>query len=143
MTMWRRVMTASVLFMPALARAQVPVTPKAAPTVAPTVVTPKVTRADLAAAYMRVDAAYTQREIAKTLPDSLRAVVNRTVDRAALSFFSGQFAAAVSTIDAAAAQLTGAASIPPAPPAGPRSLNGAPASAARRRTRSGIYLWLH
>ena len=80
---------------------------------------------------MRVDAAYTQRETAKTLPDSLRAAVNRTVDRAALSFFSGQFAAAVGTIDAAAAQLTGTASVPPAPPTGPRSLNGAPASAAR------------
>jgi hypothetical protein len=98
---------------------------------APVVTAPKVTRADLAAAYMRVDAAYTQRETAKTLPDSLRAAVNRTVDRAALSFFSGQFAAAVGTIDAAAAQLTGTASVPPAPPTGPRSLNGAPASAAR------------
>jgi len=127
MTMWWRVMAVGVLFAPALARAQAPVTPKAIPTA----VTPKVTRADLAAAYMRVDAAYTQREIAKTLPDSLRAAVNRTVDRAALSFFSGQFAAAVGTIDAAAAQLTGVASVPPAPPAGPRSLNGAPASAAR------------
>ena len=98
---------------------------------APVAAAPKVTRADLAAAYMRVDAAYTQRETAKTLPDSLRAAVNRTVDRAALSFFSGQFAAAVGTIDAAAAQLTGTASVPPAPPTGPRSLNGAPASAAR------------
>jgi predicted esterase len=126
MTMWRRVMAASVLFAPALARAQVPVTPKAAATA----VTSKVTRADLAAAYMRVDAAYTQRETAKTLPDSLRAAVNRTVDRAALSFFSGQFAAAVGTIDAAAVQLGG---VPTAPVAavGPRSLNGAPASAAR------------
>ena len=120
-------MAASVLCAPALAMAQAPVTTK----LASPAVTPKVTRADLAAAYVRVDAAYTQRENAKTLPDSLRAAVNRTVDRAALSFFSGQFAAAVGTIDAAAAQLTGAASVPPAPPAGPRSLNGAPASAAR------------
>jgi predicted esterase len=116
-------MAASALCAPALALAQTPVPPPVAAA--------KVTRADLAAAYMRVDAAYTQRETAKTLPDSLRAAVNRTVDRAALSFFSGQFAAAVGTIDAAAAQLGGAASVPPAPPAGPRSLNGAPASAAR------------
>jgi pimeloyl-ACP methyl ester carboxylesterase len=119
MTMWWRVLAASALCAPALAMAQAPV-----------VAAPKVTRADLAAAYMRVDAVYTQRENAKTLPDSLRAQVNRTVDRAALSFFSGQFAAAVGTIDAAAVQLGG---VPTAPAAavGPRMLNGAPASAAR------------
>ena len=112
------VAAASVWCAPALAWAQA-------------AVVPKVTRADLAAAYMRVDKAYTQRENAKTLPDSLRAQVNRTVDRAALSFFSGQFAAAVGTIDAAAVQLAGATTLRPAPPAGPRSLNGAPASMSR------------
>jgi predicted esterase len=119
MTILRRLSALPVLFAPALVWAQVPV-----------VAAPKVTRADLAAAYMRVDAVYTQRENAKTLPDSLRAQVNRTVDRAALSFFSGQFAAAVGTIDAAAVQLGG---VPTAPAAavGPRMLNGAPASAAR------------
>ena len=116
MLVW--VAAASVWCAPALARAQ-------------TAVVPKVTRADLAAAYMRVDKAYTQRENAKTLPDSLRAQVNRTVDRAALSFFSGQFAAAVGTIDAAAVQLAGVTTHRPAPPAGPRSLNGAPASLSR------------
>jgi hypothetical protein len=102
---------------------------------APAPTTPKVTRADLAAAYMRVDAAYTQRETAKTLPDSVRAQINRMVDRAALSFFSGQFAAAVSTIDAAQLQLSGVpvASTPVAstPVRGPRALHGAPVSAAR------------
>lgn len=112
------VAAASVWCAPALAWAQA-------------AVVPKVTRADLAAAYMRVDKAYTQRENAKTLPDSLRAQVNRTVDRAALSFFSGQFAAAVGTIDAAAVQLRGATILPPAPPAGPRLVNGAPASMSR------------
>ena len=102
---------------------------------APAPTAPKVTRADLAAAYMRVDAAYTQRETAKTLPDSVRAQINRMVDRAALSFFSGQFAAAVSTIDAAQLQLSGVpvASTPVAstPVRGPRALHGAPVSAAR------------
>ena len=102
---------------------------------APAPAAPKVTRADLAAAYMRVDAAYTQRENTKTLPDSVRAQINRTVDRAALSFFSGQFAAAVSTIDAAQLQLSGVpvASTPVAstPVRGPRALHGAPVSAAR------------
>ncbi|MDQ8172914.1 MAG: hypothetical protein P3B76_09545, partial [Gemmatimonadota bacterium] len=86
-------------------------------------------------AYMRVDAAYTQRETAKTLPDSVRAQINRMVDRAALSFFSGQFAAAVGTIDAAQLQLSGVpvASTPVAstPVRGPRALHGAPVSAAR------------
>lgn len=106
---------------PALVQAQVSAPAPAA----------KVTRADLAAAYMRVDAAYTQRENAKSLSDSLRAQVNRTVDRAALSFFSGQFGAAVRNIDAAAAQLTGLPTLVPAVPAGPRSLNGAPVSSAR------------
>ncbi len=119
-----RVGAAMLLCTPALAWAQ-------SPTTAP--MTPKVTRADLAAAYMRVDAAYTKREDAKSISDSLRAQVNRTVDRAALSFFSGQFAMAVSTIDAAAAQLTGVAMSPSLSPSptGPRSLNGAPVSAAR------------
>jgi pimeloyl-ACP methyl ester carboxylesterase len=102
---------------------------------APAPTAPKVTRADLAAAYMRVDAAYTQRETAKTLPDSVRAQINRMVDRAALSFFSGQFAAAVSTSDAAQLQWSGVpvASTPVAstPVRGPRALHGAPVSAAR------------
>ena len=123
MTMLQRLSAIAVLCAPALVLAQAPV--------AATAAAPKVTRADLAAAYMRVDAAYTQRENAKTLPDSLRAQVNRTVDRAALSFFSGQFGAAVGTIDAAAAQLGGVSTAPAAPPVGPRVLNGAPVSAAR------------
>ncbi len=115
--LWR-LAAAAALCPPALAWAQAPAAPK-------------VTRADLAAAYLRVDAAYTQREDAKTLTDTLRAQVNRTVDRAALSFFSGQFAMAVATINAAAAQLSGR-SITPSPSSnGPRSLNGAPLSAAR------------
>jgi hypothetical protein len=120
MTRLRRLSAITVLFAPALVWAQAPV-----------VAAPKVTRADLAAAYMRVDAVYTQRENAKTLPDSLRAAVNRTVDRAALSFFSGQFAAAGGTIDAAAVQLGGVPTASPAAALGPRMLNGAPASAAR------------
>lgn len=62
MTILRRLSALTVLFAPALVWAQAPV-----------VAAPKVTRADLAAAYMRVDAVYTQRENAKTLPDSLRA----------------------------------------------------------------------
>lgn len=128
MMMLQRMSAMCMVCAPALLWAQSPVAPAAA---APAAAAVKVTRADLAAAYMRADAAYTQRENAKTLPDSLRAKVNRTVDRAALSFFSGQFAAAVGTIDAATVQLGGVVTAPAAPPVGPRVLNGAPVSAAR------------
>ena len=128
MMMLQRMSAMCMVCAPALLWAQSPVAPAAA---APATAAVKVTRADLAAAYMRADAAYTQRDNAKTLPDSLRAKVNRTVDRAALSFFSGQFAAAVGTIDAATVQLGGVVTAPAAPPVGPRVLNGAPVSAAR------------
>ena len=120
MKVLRSIVVATALCAPALALAQ-PRVPAA----------PRVTRADLAAAYLLVDAAYTERENAKTLTDTLRAQVNRTVDRAALSFFSGQFAVAVSTIHEAAVQLTGRPTIVPPSPIGPRLLNGAPVSAAR------------
>ena len=44
---------------------------------------PAITRADLAASYLRLDQAIA----AASLPDSVRAAVNRALDRATLSFF--------------------------------------------------------
>jgi predicted esterase len=72
--------------------------------------TPTVTRADLATAYLRLDRAYTN----ATLPDSLRAAINTTFDRATLSFFAGKFAAAVSAVDSATVLLTRTPIEPPA-----------------------------
>ncbi|TVQ64263.1 MAG: hypothetical protein EA379_02165 [Phycisphaerales bacterium] len=56
----------------------------------------QVTRADLAAAYLRVDHAY-----AEGHPGAVPAVeAHRTFDRISLSFFSGDFASAVRALDA-------------------------------------------
>ncbi|MEI6740454.1 MAG: PHB depolymerase family esterase [Gemmatimonadaceae bacterium] len=80
---------------------------------------PSVTRADLATAYLRLDRAYTT----ASMPDSLRATINKTFDRATLSFFAGKFAAAVAAVDSATVLLTGKPlEAPPAPPA--RVVNG-------------------
>lgn len=85
-----------------------------------------ITRADLAAAYLRLD----QAMAGATLADSTRANVNRAFDRATLSFFGGRFAAAIFTIDSTTTALTGRPI--PAPPA-PRSalVNGGAVSRAR------------
>ncbi len=81
--------------------------------------TPAVTRADLATAYLRLDRAYTT----ATMPDSQRAAINKTFDRATLSFFAGKFAAAVAAVDSATVLLTGKPiGAPPAPPV--RVVNG-------------------
>ncbi len=81
--------------------------------------TPAVTRADLATAYLRLDRAYTT----ATMPDSQRAAINKTFDRATLSFFAGKFAAAVAAVDSATVLLTGMPiGAPPTPPV--RVVNG-------------------
>lgn len=86
---------------------------------------PVVTRADLAAAYQRIDRAY----VSAQLTDTVRATVNRVFDRSTLSFFTGRLAATLSTIDTALALL------PPPPEhvdtVPSRVVNGKPASAHR------------
>jgi predicted esterase len=67
---------------------------------------------DLATAYQRLDRAY----VGATLPDSVRAAVNRTFDRATLSVFSGKFGPAIAAIDSATIALTGSPLTPPPAP---------------------------
>lgn len=88
--------------------------------------TAAVTRADLGAAYLRLDKAYAT----ATLDDSTRATINRKFDRATLSFFAGRFAAAVAGVDSATSTLTGSP-ITPAPAPTPRLVSGRPPSALR------------
>jgi predicted esterase len=73
-----------------------------------------VTRADLAAAYLRMDKAYAAATV--TLDDSTRALINRRFDRSTLSFFVGRFAAAIAAIDSGTVALTGQPIGPPPPP---------------------------
>ena len=99
-----------VVASPGLASAQ-----SAAVQSAPTgVAGPQVTRADLAAAYLRLDGVMAT----KTLDDSTRASVSRAFDRSTLAFFAGKFASAVGTIDSLTIAVSGA---PIAPPTAPRA----------------------
>lgn len=85
-----------------------------------------VTRADLAAAYMRLDRVVST----TTVDDSARATINRAFDRSTLSFFAGKFLAAVTTIDSLTVALSGSPLA--APPAAPtRLVKGKAPSAAR------------
>ncbi len=61
-------------------------------------------RAELAAAYARMDKAYAA--ASPTLSDSMRASVNVQFDRSTLSFFVGRYAAALATMDSATLRLT-------------------------------------
>lgn len=105
---------------PAVLRAQA-----VSPTPAPAAPAP-ITRADLAAAYLRLDRVVS----AKTLDDSVRAIVNRAFDRSTLSFFAGKFLAAVTTIDSLTVTLSGAPLAAP-PPAAVRMVKGKTPSVAR------------
>jgi predicted esterase len=87
-----------------------------------------VARSALAAAYLRMDQAYS----AATLSDSMRARINRQFDRSTLSFFVGKFGAALAAIDSATMAITGAP-IPPAPSPLPRLVNERAPSVARDR----------
>ena len=78
-----------------------------------------VTRADLAAAYLRLDHVMAS----ATLDDSTRASVSRAFDRSTLSFFAGKFAAAVGTIDSLTVAVSGAL-LAPAPRPRPRMVHG-------------------
>lgn len=87
---------------------------------------PTVTRADLAAAYVRLDRALSTR----TLGDSDRVAVNRAFDQSTLAFFGGRFAQAVGTIDSLTTVVTGQpVAVAPTPPA--RLVDGAPPSRTR------------
>jgi predicted esterase len=86
---------------------------------------PAVTRADLAAAYLRLD-----RVVAAQPPDdSARVAVNRAFDQSTLAFFAGRFAQAVRTIDSLTTALTGTPPAPSRPPA--RVVDGGPPSRVR------------
>lgn len=93
---------------PPLAAAQGATTPPAAPAA--------VTRDDLAKAYLRMDRTYAAADSVGRISDATRALVNRTFDRATLSFFGGRFAAAVASIDTSVQQLAETSGIP-LPPA--------------------------
>ncbi len=100
---------------------------------------PAVTRVDLAAAYQRIDRALTT----ATLDDTTRATVNRTFDRATLSFFGGRFAAAVAAIDSATRLVAPGITIPapvaaPPAPTAPRVIDGVYASAVRARLQDRL-----
>jgi predicted esterase len=85
-----------------------------------------VTRAELAAAYLRLDHVVA----AKTMDDSARTSLSRAFDRSTLSFFAGKFAAAISTIDSLTVSVSGKP-IAPAVAAPPRLVKGKAPSVAR------------
>lgn len=89
------------------------------------------TRDDLARAYLRMDRAYAAADSLGRISDSTRMRVNRTFDRATLSFFGGRFAAAVAAIDSSVQQLTALSGVPsPAVTAVP-ALSGFPGDSRR------------
>ncbi len=70
---------------------------------------PGTTRDNLASAYLRMDRAYAIADSMGRISDSTRMQVNRTFDRATLSFFGGRFAAAVAAIDSSVQRLAACA----------------------------------
>jgi pimeloyl-ACP methyl ester carboxylesterase len=103
----------------------------------PHAVSAQATRADLAAAYLRMDAFYDRAEREGRIADSTRAQVNRTFDRATRSFFGGQLVTTLAIMDTAVLQLAQATALTPPPRerrdigAAPRQLNGRPIAATR------------
>lgn len=102
-------------------------------------------RAALAAAYLRMDAAYATADADGGIPDSVRAAVNRQFDKATLLFFGGRFPQAIATIDTAYARLTGVAPSAvtpaplPAPPGGAtRQVRGQAPSAVQAALRARL-----
>jgi len=84
------------------------------------------TRAELAAAYLRLDHVVA----AKSLDDSARTSLSRAFDRSTLSFFAGRFTAAVNTIDSLTVAISGKPIAPP-PPAAVRLIKGKDPSITR------------
>ena len=85
-------------------------------------------RAELAAAYMRMDNAYAA--ASPTLSDSARAAINVQFDRSTLSFFVGKFATALAIIDSGTRRLTQQPLAAP-PPRPTRVVSGRTASVWR------------
>ena len=104
------ILTVPLVASPGRARAQGAAVQSATTSVA----APQVTRADLAAAYLRLDGVMAT----KALDDSTRASVSRAFDRSTLAFFAGKFASAVGTIDSLTVAVSG---VPIAPPTAPRA----------------------
>ncbi|MCU0619553.1 MAG: alpha/beta hydrolase [Gemmatimonadaceae bacterium] len=77
----------------------------------PTPTTGFPTRLRTAGRYLRMDRAYAMADSLGRITDSTRAQVNRTFDRATLSFFGGRFAAAVASIDSSVQQLATASRV--------------------------------
>lgn len=109
MSVWRCAIAVCAAW-PMVARAQAPVV---------STTTAVVTRADLAAAYLRLDHVTST----KIMDDSTRAAVSRAFDKSTLNFFGGRFSVAVTTIDSLTVALSGAA-IAPTPVLKPRVLHG-------------------
>ena len=84
------------------------------------------TRAELAAAYLRLDHVVA----AKSLDDSARTSLSRAFDRSTLSFFAGKFTAAINTIDSLTVAISGKPIAPPAT-AAPRLIKGKAPSVTR------------
>lgn len=93
------------------------------------------TRDDLAKAYLRMDKAYAAADSLGRISDSTRAMVNRTFDRATLSFFGGRFAAAVASIDSSVSMLSTASGVPVPAAASVPALSAFPGDS--RRSFSG------
>ncbi len=93
-----------LLFIPIVVSGLVPLNAQSA--------APGTTRDDLASAYLRMDRAYAAADSLGRISDSARVQVNRTFDRATLSFFGGRFAAAVAAIDSSVQHLSAASGVP-------------------------------
>ncbi len=85
-----------------------------------------ITRADLAASYIRLDRVIS----ATVLDDSARANVSRAFDKSTLNFFGGRFLAAITTIDSLTVALSGAPVASP-PSLATRLVNGKAPSVTR------------
>jgi predicted esterase len=90
-----------------------------------------VSRADLAGRYLAMDGTYTRADAEGRITDSTRALVNRTFDKATLSFFGGRFAAAIASIDSSILLLSPGQSIVYPPRPAPSLVNGAAPRVAR------------
>lgn len=98
-------------------------------------------REDLARAYLRMDRAYAIADSMGRISDSTRMQVNRTFDRATLSFFGGRFAAAVAAIDSSVQRLAAASGVPSPPVTAVPALSQFPGDSRRTlRVRDDVII---
>lgn len=98
-------------------------------------------REDLARAYLRMDRAYAIADSMGRISDSTRMQVNRTFDRATLSFFGGRFAAAVAAIDSSVQRLAAASGVPSPPVTAVPALSPFPGDSRRTlRVRDDVII---